>query len=36
MTPHQLYEWAQSGTHHLSFDFATENDHREEDSKLLS
>jgi hypothetical protein len=25
MTPHQLYEWAQSSIHNLNFDFVTEN-----------
>jgi hypothetical protein len=25
MTPHQLYEWAQSSIHKLNFDFVTEN-----------
>jgi hypothetical protein len=25
MTPHQLYEWAQSSIHNLNLDFVTEN-----------
>jgi hypothetical protein len=25
MTPHQLYEWAQSSIHNFNFDFVTEN-----------
>jgi hypothetical protein len=30
MTPHQLYEWAQSSIHNLNFDFVTENPYKEE------
>jgi hypothetical protein len=31
MTPHQLYEWAQSSIHNLNFDFVTENEYKEEE-----
>jgi hypothetical protein len=34
MTPHQLYEWAQSSIHNLSFDFVTENEYKEEKDLL--
>jgi hypothetical protein len=36
MSPHQLYEWAQSSIHNLNFDFVTENEYKEEDGLLLS
>jgi hypothetical protein len=36
MTPHQLYEWAQSSIHNSSFDFVTENEYKEEASLLSS
>jgi hypothetical protein len=36
MTPHQLYEWAQSSKHNLSFDFVIENEYREEEGLLSS
>jgi glycogen synthase len=36
MTPHQLYEWAQSSIHNLNFDFVTENEYKEEESLLSS
>jgi hypothetical protein len=36
MTPHQLYEWAQSSIHDLSFDFVTENEYKEEEGLLSS
>jgi hypothetical protein len=34
MKPHQLYEWAQSSIHNLSFDFVTENEYKEEEGLL--
>jgi hypothetical protein len=34
MTPHQLYEWAQSSIHNLNFDFVTENEYKEEEGLL--
>jgi hypothetical protein len=36
MAPHQLYEWAQSSIHNLSFDFVTENKYKEEEGLLPS
>jgi hypothetical protein len=36
MTPHQLYEWAQSSIHNLNFDFVTENEYKEEEGLLSS
>jgi hypothetical protein len=36
MTSHQLYEWAQSSTHNLNFDFVTENEYKEEEGLLSS
>jgi hypothetical protein len=36
MTPHQLYEWAQSSIHNLNFDFVTENKCEEEEGLLSS
>jgi hypothetical protein len=30
ITPHQLYEWAQSSIHNPNFDFVTENGYKEE------
>jgi hypothetical protein len=36
MTPHQLYEWDQSSTHNLNFDFATEDEYKEEGGLLWS
>jgi hypothetical protein len=36
MTPHQLYEWAQSSIHNLNFDFVTENECKEEEGLLSS
>jgi hypothetical protein len=36
MTPHQLYEWVQSSTHNLNFDFVTENEYKEEEGLLSS
>jgi hypothetical protein len=36
MTPHQLYEWAQSNIHNLNFDFVTENEYKEEEGLLSS
>jgi hypothetical protein len=38
MTPHQLYEWAQSSIHNLNFDSVTENEYEEEEEEegLLS
>jgi hypothetical protein len=36
MTPHQMYEWAQSGIHNLNFDFVTENEYKEEEDLLSS
>jgi hypothetical protein len=34
MTPHQLYEWAQSSIHNLNFDSVTQNQYKEEDGLL--
>jgi hypothetical protein len=36
MTPQQLYEWAQSSTDNLNFDFVTENEYKEEEGLLSS
>jgi hypothetical protein len=36
MTPHQLFEWAQSSIHNLNFDFVTENEYKEEEDLLSS
>jgi hypothetical protein len=36
MTPHQLYEWAQSSIQNLNFDFVTENEYKEEEGLLPS
>jgi hypothetical protein len=36
MTPHQLYEWAQSSIHNPNFDFVTENEYEEEEGLLSS
>jgi hypothetical protein len=36
MTPHQLYEWAQSSIHNLNFDSVTENEYKEEEGLLSS
>jgi hypothetical protein len=36
MAPHQLYEWAQSNTHNLNFDFVTENKYNKQESLLSS
>jgi hypothetical protein len=36
MTPHQLYEWAQSSILNLNFYFVTENEYREEEGLLSS
>jgi hypothetical protein len=36
MTPHQLYEWAQSSIHNHNFDFVTENEYKEEEGLLSS
>jgi hypothetical protein len=35
MTPHQLYEWAQSSIHNLNFDFVTENEYKEEEGPAI-
>jgi hypothetical protein len=36
MTPHQLYEWAQSSIHNPNYDFVTENEYKEEAGLLSS
>jgi hypothetical protein len=36
MTPHQLYEWAQSHIQAINFDFVTGNEYKEEEGLLSS
>jgi hypothetical protein len=36
MTPHQLYEWAQSSIRTLNFDSVTKNEYKEEEGLLSS